>query len=441
MSAEGLIHIKDSTKIWQHHADGGQIKGWFSDTPPPRSMWYSRETAMRGNHKMIDRFRFLLRALADSSERIRESKKPLYIPEDVVAYTVSNLEIAQRGLARAPDQATVAEQLLETSRKVIRKMVEQLSLELDGQFGAGFNRAGLRVGLFARFLPDWYRTSALNTCLLVRDPLSIVIECAAIAPDLLHPIIIMAYYAEVARVLIAVTIMARRITQLWRSTPTDVTVLFPERNREDSDGEGGPPGRPKVAPDPALKRFSNFMPTAIALFRNATPYNDVDVVLKSVPDRVIAKLLYMYTLPFVRRAAIVYYSIHGSYPVTRPEDIVTEGCEYDRLASLLNLPDPRVTLVDSNTLEMPMVIRWLGQWAASGRVVMKLEAAGPYELLSLPKYFDEMVIHYQKSLCYECSTIPLHPGICLFCGKIVCIAGDCCMDGEDNGEANQHMKQ
>jgi E3 ubiquitin-protein ligase UBR1 len=425
MSAEGLKHINDSTKIWQNHTDGGHVKAWFSDFNPPRSVRDTRETDMRGTSNMVDRYRHLLRQLVEQSTSLaKPHKKAWYVPEDVVGYTISVLEIAQRGLARAPGQATVAEQLLDSSRRVVKKMFDEMKLELDGVYGKPY-QAGLRVAIFARFLPDWYRASSLPTSLLLRDPLSIVIECAAIAPDVLHPVIIMAYYAELARALICVSILVRKHLNLWKEW--DIAT-------DPFEYDVGP------FAEQAKARFANFAETAIGMFRNATPYNDVEYVLKSIPDALLSKLLYMYTLPFVRRATIIFYSVHGCYPVQQPEAIITEGCEYDRLGSLLALPDPRITLADkANGIEGPMVLRWLSQWAAGGRQTTPLEFPGTYELKFLPKYLDEMILRYGEDDCMRCARAPALPGLCLFCGELVCISGDCCAV-EELGECNTHMQ-
>ena len=426
MSAEGLKYIKDSTKIWQHHTDGGHVKAWYSDFQGPRATRLSREADMRGTSLMVDRFRHLFRLLAEQSHGHRKKpESPWYAPEDMVGYTISVLEIAQRGIARGPGQMTVAEQLLDSSRKVIKKMFEFWKLELDGVYGKPFDHAGLRVAIFARFLPDWYRASSLPTSLLLRDPLGIVIECATIAPDVLHPVIIMAYYAELTRALIVISIMLRKLGSSWKDW--DIAT-------DPFEYDVGPYA------EQAKARFANFSPTAIGMFRNATPYNDVENVLKSVPDALLSKMLYMYTLPFVRRATIIFYSVHGCYPVQQPEDIITEGCEYDRLGSLLGLPDPRITLADkSNGIEMPMVLRWLSQWAAGGRQITPPEVPGIYELKFLPKHLDELILRYGDDECMRCGRAPTFPGVCLFCGEVICIGGDCCAQDE-LGECNIHMQ-
>jgi E3 ubiquitin-protein ligase UBR1 len=426
MSAEGLKHINDSTKIWQHHTEGGHVKAWFSDFAIPRTAKDTREGDMRGTCHMVDRYRHLVRSLEEQSVALRKvTKKPFYVPEDAVGYTIAVLEIAQRGLARAPGQATVAEQLLDSSRKVIKKLFEELKLELDGVYGKPYNQAGLRVAIFARFLPDWFRASSLPTSLLLRDPLSIVIECAAIAPDVLHAVIIMAYYAELSRALIAASIILRKHLHTWKEWPIAADPF---------EYDAGPYA------EQARARFANFSETAIGMFRNATPYNDVEHVLKIVPDALLSKMLYMYTLPFVRRAAIIFYSVHGCYPVSKPEDIITEGCEYDRLGSLLALPDPRVTLADKATgIEGTMVLRWLSQWAAGGRQMAATEVPEIYELKFLPKHLDQLILRYGDDECMKCARAPSFPGLCLFCGELICIGGDCCAD-EELGECNLHMQ-
>jgi E3 ubiquitin-protein ligase UBR1 len=190
----------------------------------------------------------------------------------------------------------------------------------------------------------------------------------------------------------------------------------------------------------ALGIFGNFKGIMVSILRSAGPFGDVDGALALVDEETLSKLLYTQTLPYLRRTAIIYYAVAGAYPVTNPDFITTTGCEYNRLLSLLGIPNPRETLSRHQASETSMMTRWLSQWALQGRQVPHLEYPGIYELCRLPKAWDIMVLKFIEKRCERCHNIPNFPAMCLYCGKFVCLAGDCCAEGEQ-GECNLHMRE
>lgn len=408
VSEEGLMHVNDSARIWDHHLETGELLPWFVDisfTQATLDPAYRKQKQIKPVSRMIERMQNLLRPLSEQSATTRGSKATMYMPEHVVGYTVSVAEITQRGIGR---HGTVAEQVPEIQMTLIKRLIVVLQLELDIYFGSAFDRTALRVGLFARFLPDWYRASSLPVPLLMRDPLGLVIEAAALAPDLLHPVMLMAYFAELTRVMLGLSISIRR------SMSKDLQV---------DDEE-------------ALGVFKNFRGCMAQLLRNAGPFGDVNGNLALVGDDVLAKLLYSHTLPFLRRAAIVYYASTGSYA----NPTATGGCEYTRLLGLLALPHPVLTLSNPASTETPIVARWLAQWTMGGRMVPHLEYPGVYELAPMPTLFEDVVLKYANVKCSKCQTRPTFPAMCLNCGNFVCLGGDCCSEGEQ-GECNLHMRE
>lgn len=414
VSEEGLIHVNDSARIWDHHFDTGELLPWFVDVAfAQATLDPLHRKQIKPTSRMIERMQNLLRPLSEQSATIRGSKSTMYVPDHVVGYTVAVAEITQRGLA-SPG-LTVAEQIPEIQLLLIKRLIGVLQLELDVYFGPSFDRTALRVGLFARFLPDWYRASTLPVPLLMRDPLAMVVEAAALAPDLLHPVILMAYFAELTRVMLGVSISIRRSMQ---------------KDLEINTGE--------AELDDALGVFKGFRGCMAQLLRNAGPYSDVDGNLHLVTDNMLAKLLYSHTLPFLRRAAIIYYASTGTYVQTGEFGKTT--CEYNKLLTLLAIPHPVQTLSNPSATETPIVARWLTQWTMAGRLVPHLEYPGTYELVRMPRMFEDLVLQYNHIRCNKCETKPTYPALCLNCGKFVCLGGDCCSEGEQ-GECNLHMRE
>ena len=212
VSSEGLLKVRDSSKIWDHHVDTGELMPWFTDctfhASTGKDQPYRRE--MRLSARMIERFRALVRPLSDQSQIMRQKKAHMYIPNDVVNYTISAVEVSLRGLAMPPTAMSVAEQVSESTTRLVQKLIGSMQLELDLFFGKKYDRTALRVGIFARLLPDWYRASTLPTPLVCRNPLTLVIETAAIAPDLLHSVIHMGFFAEITRLMLGSCMWIKR---------------------------------------------------------------------------------------------------------------------------------------------------------------------------------------------------------------------------------------
>jgi E3 ubiquitin-protein ligase UBR1 len=421
VSEEGLLRVSDSAKIWDYHVETGELVPWFTDCDFARhSLDSSYRKQHKNVHRMVDRIRSLTRPLSEQSQRIRGKKTHMYLADDLVGYTVSVCEITHRGMATPG--ATVAEQVPETGLKLIRHLIGTLQLELDLFFGTKMDRTPLRVGLFARFLPDWYRSATLPSPLLFRMPLGMVVEAAAIAPDLLHAVIVMSFYAELTRTMLGLSVYIRRSLS----------------SRHQPQRRTSPPDDARLSD--ALSVFANFRPLMVSVLRNAGPFIDIESVLALVTDEMLAKILYSFTLPFLRRAAIVFYAVNNEYPVTNPEHIETTGCEYNRLLSLLAIPRPRETLANPHSTETPIVARWLTQWAMQGRILPPLEYPGTYELVRLPEAYEVAALRFAGRRCDVCGIRPSYPAMCLFCGKLVCLAGDCCSEGEQ-GECNLHMRE
>ncbi|WVR07574.1 hypothetical protein IAU60_004616 [Kwoniella sp. DSM 27419] len=433
VSSEGLLRIADSQRIWDYHMETGEVNTWFSDcvfSLHSRDHAHRREN-MRSTSRIADRIRGLVRPLSEQSQRLRTRKGSMYLPDEMVGYTISVTEVLHRGLGAAPssntgsEPLTVAEQVNELSMKLIKQLIGHLQLELDLYFGPTFDRTALRVGIFARFLPDWYRSSTLPSPLLLRRPLGMVIETAAIAPDLLQSVIVMAYYAELTRVMLALSLFIKK-------------CLGPKHS---PSPRSTPPADPTLAD--ALGIFSGFKPAMHSLLRNAGPYTDSDGVLSLLSDEMLSKLLYSHTLPFLRRAAIVYYAVAGTYPVMTPSALASftpATSEYTRLLTLLGIPRPKETLRDPSATETPIVARWLTQWSNQGRSIPTLEYPGTYELIRLPRKWEDAVLFYTDRRCAKCHTKPTYPAVCMFCGTMVCLGGDCCQEGEQ-GECNLHMRE
>ncbi len=155
----------------------------------------------------------------------------------------------------------------------------------------------------------------------------------------------------------------------------------------------------------------------------------------------IEKFILAFTLPFLRRAAILKNAIE---PIQeQPEQT---GTEYIRLLNLLGIPSP------SHISKMEALQNFLSGWCAhygmlhsllAHEASISLEYPGIYQLAPLPAILDSLFTPENPNLlCSRCATQPADAGICLLCGTTVCIQSHCCreMDYRERGECNMHTR-
>lgn len=420
ISNEGLMGVSDSQRIWDHKIESGEIVPWFADRLPFEDSLdpSAREGSLKSVSQMVDRLRSLTKPTSEQSVRLRKRGQTtaMYLPDDMVGYVVAMSEIAQRGIESKG--TTVAENLNETTTRTIQALVSTLQLELDLFFGPSYDRTSLRVGIFARFLPDWYRAT-VPAPVLSRDPMGLVVEAAALAPDVIQSVIVLGYYLELSRTILGMATWTRRCLQT----------------------RSGSASRPPKPDDPDLEQalgvFGSFRGVVADQIRAAGAFGDAETFLGLMSDDTLSKLLYSHTLPFLRRATILYYSLHGAYPITSEPP---PGCEYRRLLHVLDIPDPFATLSNTSSTIYPIAQKWINQWSTRGRTTPSLEYPGIYELYRLPREHQIITRLVARRRCDKCGLEPSVPAVCLFCGKFLCLGGDCCAEGEQ-GECNLHMRE
>ncbi|KAJ1916264.1 E3 ubiquitin-protein ligase ubr1 [Mycoemilia scoparia] len=196
---------------------------------------------------------------------------------------------------------------------------------------------------------------------------------------------------------------------------------------------------------------------------------------KQVDQTIIAKLVLMLLLPFLRRA-------HGFVNTAFALDVVNtapwleetrtraksnyskyifdseKDSEITRLLSTLRLPGLESicsAIMDkdsksSNTVHL--VNGWISQLrefrsrhtsfvsAGSGyTMAIPIDMPTFYTLLDFPDQFEVLFEVSSKAKCPNCLTVPEECGLCLACGRFVCSQSFCCED-DGVGECNMHMR-
>jgi len=383
-------------------------------------------------HKMVDSVMNIGRAISQQSRHLRDRPEPeagergagLYLPEDLVGYTISCLEIAQRGVG-SPG-GTIADNVTESQARMLRGLITCLGklavVPFRGRPDEG--REALRQAIIKRLLPEW-SLSTLNPVsypLLLRDPFTIVVETAAIAPEMLRHVLILSYYAFLARTVIGLIYVLNK-TRSWPvQQPT-------QRTYENIFGD--------------LRMFFTSVVRHSPVVEHAS-----EIVFTTYGEARIEKLMYCFTLPFLRRAAIlVRAALPGAFPSPALTNAGNERSEYSRLLTMLGIP-PLADLPSQDTLQTSLA-GWCSHYGHSHAASQLncgiiLENPTIYRIARLPTMLDTLFGELDRALtCKRCNTLPADAAICLICGAAVCFQSHCCSDqeGGDRGECNVHMRE
>ncbi|KAF8638234.1 hypothetical protein AX14_010206, partial [Amanita brunnescens Koide BX004] len=165
----------------------------------------------------------------------------------------------------------------------------------------------------------------------------------------------------------------------------------------------------------------------------------------------IEKLLYAFTLPFLRRAAILCRSVLPAAfptPSTRSGTSI-EQTEYRRLLDMLGIP-PLSYLPNQDTLQNAPT-GWCAHYGHSQVMSqlncgVTLEYPRIYRLPSCPWRSTTCLrcrIVNKALMCQQCRTVPSDAAICLICGTMCCMQSICCQDADNDKEKcdnNMHMR-
>ena len=354
---------------------------------------------------------------------------PGYLPSELMAYTVASLEIAARG-----GEVAVADAIPDSSIRLLKSFFTILADLACIETGQEKSNEIVAHTVFLHLGGEFGRvdTQFLSTL----NPLSTLIEISAVLPSAFSHFATLGFYTELVKSLFAIAKLAPQ----GRSIDASLLVV--------SDAE--------------QEEY-----TALAASRLHVP-SPSSVSSSQLSSIVLGKLLYTYTLPFLRRAAILHRVLFPtSFPTPAP---TSNGTEMTRLLNQLGILDPSSALAHADTpapdgraairrhmlacyVAMPdlhSVSKVDFRPAAVLDPITKLtsdiaiQAEHPviYELIGLAAQLDTLTAVSLQRKCRNCRLVPAEPALCLFCGEMVCYQSFCCMDGEDeaqHGECNVHM--
>ncbi|KAG6810828.1 hypothetical protein H0H92_010152 [Tricholoma furcatifolium] len=342
--------------------------------------------------RMMETVMVISKSFSQQTRHLRDRPEPepgergagLYLPEEVLGYTIAAIETAQRG-TDARGQLMV-DNLSETHMRLVRGVLSCLTalvrIHFPGRPDEG--KDAVRQAIIKRLLPEWSRTSltSFSYPLLLRDPFTILVETAAVAPEILRHVLVLTYYACLARAVIG-------LVYILNKTRSFSTVQIPSRSHEDIFGD--------------VRMF--FM----SVVRHSPVFeHTATLAFETFGDARIEKLLYAYTLPFLRKASILCRAILPSAfptPQSKPDEP-----EYNRLLTMLGIP-PLSSLPYHDTLQNALS-GWCAHHGHSHAASqlncgVTLDLPLVYRMARLPLVLDDLFGQRDKALtCLRCNTLP-----------------------------------
>ncbi|KAF9982667.1 hypothetical protein BGZ75_005862, partial [Mortierella antarctica] len=437
--------------------------------------------------RLAEVFQMNHRDLLRPEEFLTYSQNPSQVGEadvmwDAFAYTISCVEITQRGVNAANGTSTLIAGIQQQTLTLLRMLADTIVSYMSAMVNQPENRLRLaqlnweRLGKLLEGHPAMssHDTASLKLTkpVLMDDPFFILTQLT------LHPL---PGNVEPGH-LLETLLMAEVVKTIASFATLDIEPILASEPRISSYTDHAlQPLDPHVAS--ALMTFVRYVMDTLRM-----PEAQQTKFLHQVPDRLLLKLLRTYVLPFLRKSALLMDARHGVlFPETQPAMSTAEPLddEYARLAALLHLPEllPMCTKWVQDDLLKSLISTWcedavtvstagvrapdmssllrMGRSAAlvageSSSSSSSSSSAGPvpfvhlpiglnhpaiYELVGLPRRLDALFEQSIKYICPKCNTVPHDPALCLCCGTIVCSQSFCCLEGLDSdgrGECNTH---
>ncbi|KAF9284537.1 hypothetical protein BGZ88_009928 [Linnemannia elongata] len=416
---------------------------------------------------------------------------------EAFAYTISCVEITQRGVNAANGTSTLIAGIQQQTLTLLRMMADTIVSYTSIMVNHPDDRPRLaqlsweRLGKILQGHPQLKQADSASLQmikpLLLDDPFFILTELTLhplpgnVEPGHLLEILLVAEFVKTVA-----TFATSNVESLLAAEPR--IASYTQHSLEAL--------RPEDAA--SLRAFVIYVMKSLSM-----PEAQQQQFLDKMPDRLLLKLLKTYILPFLRKSALLMDARHGVlFPETQPAMSTAEPLddEYSRLAALLHLPDlltlctkwieddllkdvmaawchDCVSLAGPGSfpggipgqhggLDMSNVLRIGGsnagygdrhiQGSSSSSSSGVVPSSAPsrfislpiglnhptiYELVGLPRRLDSLFELSIKYICPKCNTVPQDPALCLCCGTIVCSQSFCCLEGLDSdgrGECNTH---
>lgn len=389
---------------------------------------------------MLARFATVSQVLGSELQTLRDDydgdsvapRRRQSVDADIIAYTIACIEIASRGTLQ---QDGVASSVTDGQRRLLQALFGSLKAILCMAAVSPLGPERAAAMLAQQFYVNESDMAARRPHMLT-DPLALLVQIASVSPEAVPHAICVCYYLEVLRAAFGLARFGAEYGhEWWRQARVP-----PASGAENvSDGQ----------------LWRSLIIRFFTIFSN--PWQNA---LASMDDLSFQRLLFAYTLPFLRRAAIVQHIVTGGARdlVRSLPQALEDANEHERLRFQLGIPPVSEVFAQttdgSNDPLCTLMMRWLnhfhryarGQGPPSSiyKTLPALEHPGIYELVGLPRSYNALVSEGGTRKCPRCNMIPTKPALCLLCGAIVCTQSYCCMidniaNNPEHGECNMHM--
>lgn len=476
------------------HGTGCFVPWFAEDAQVVLESWLARSSRLderltATNRQILERLCRVLRPLSTKSRVMRVANqsrtilappsRKMYIPEEVVAYTVALLEISQRGaspVAKDPpstDQSSpnIADAMNEQTLDLIVALI--VCLRDIARLEEPNYQTIFRHGLLMRLLPHWGGHDTVRSPLVLRDPTTVLVEAATVIPENLHQVTVLMFYVQLIQVVFGVA-----QPSLWPQSGSGGAArgmpgLRSPHTSMGASANGGEEAYAFARSDAeALKDVFDDVRGTVANIIGLVGYarGNITLGVDNLDDGSLAKMICTYCLPFLRRATILQRSISILPRSTTSENV--DEAEFTRLMKLLGIPSPREALSASairQTALAGLVEGWIkhaypqlasifrplpiqpsplsvstkaGHHHHHHHPTLQLEHPHIYELIKLPTNLTTLLMQCQALKCKRCGNAPPEPAICLECGDLLCFQSFCCQGTVDgDGECNRHLEE
>lgn len=369
------------------------------------------QSVSASQRQILDRIMQVSFALTMESHWSDREGLSYYLPDELIAYTVSSIEVASRS------QATVAEPTLDSdqqSSKMLAVVKSLISILPELAAIAAGTPKGVDLSATAALLGAFDPTSPRSDLTLVwREPIAFLVESLALSPQHSSPVCNMAFYSEMTRIAAVVAALGHR----------ELTSRFQD----------------VVAPAESLSQLAAFV-VDLALRRG--------LVVPPVSASLVGKAAHALVMPFLRRACLVKRAVFTSPSGSTASESISSQANFKTCLEGLQIVPLEQVFKNAES----QLVQWLDRWgkayleasAATGvSPLSNVEYSGTYELVSLPWRLDELFSRTRSAVCKRCETTPSNAAICLLCGEMLCFQSFCCMDNQRAeamyGECNTHM--
>ncbi|CAG8715394.1 41333_t:CDS:2 [Gigaspora margarita] len=403
---------------------------------------------------------------------------------DLFGYTISCVEISQRGVGENNPGATIVDSLSTQTLTILRILSETTITYINTMFVGQPAEANLKQIASYRVLQIFYghpimqqqKSTTISGSindesiqnrekldsnllsmkakpLLLEDPFLLLVEssmntASAIEYEISHLIRIL-FVAEVVKIIISVAESAiNDKTRAWRNELRFNKDLTIECTLSESKSSS----------------FRDFVSWILQQVGNDE--HDIINLMDDIGELVSLNIIRTFCLPYLRKCVILLHSRFGIVFFTQTSDAMeTEHNEFTRLSKLLRLPslEEICSLREtdrSDTNMLAIIAGWCNHLntlrqeplsivdlsgspnnSADSKepLVVTINHPAIFELVGLPKRLDSLFEESMRRTCKKCKSVPNDPALCLLCGTFVCSQSYCCSD-ETRGECYIHAK-